>query len=133
MTKKILMFVSSMALMTLLSAAPANAQPGYPNAYLTFSAPITLPGVTLPAGTYWFKFVAPSTIRVSSEDRTQVYATLTTVPVMREHASESHEVTFRETPAGQPKAIHAWFRPNAYFGNAFLYHEPRQPMLMARK
>jgi hypothetical protein len=45
--------------------------------YLTFSGPVALPGVTLPAGTYTFERANPDgdvhVVRVSSRDQRTVY------------------------------------------------------------
>src|SRR5439155_24838783 len=50
---------------------------------LTFSGPVQIPGVSLVAGAYIFRFVTPSVVQVLSGDRSQVYAMFTTVPTLR--------------------------------------------------
>src|SRR4051812_29891475 len=51
---------------------------------LTFSAPVQLPGMTLPAGKYRFEMAdvnnAAHTVRVSSEDGQKVIGTFHTIP-----------------------------------------------------
>ena len=51
---------------------------------LTFSAPVQLPGVTLPAGKYRFEMAdinnASHTVRVLSEDGLKVMGTFSTIP-----------------------------------------------------
>src|ERR1700724_2415632 len=71
---------------------------------ITFSKPIRLPGVTLPAGTYQFLHPSPMTdyhvVQVSSKDGTQSYGMFLTVPDNRLTAAQETIVTFHETPAG---------------------------------
>src|SRR5918992_2164393 len=67
-----------------LTAAPAAAQTTLDKRILfTFSAPVTMPGVTLPAGTYMFHVGNPtgdrSVVHVRSKDGSQVYATFLTI------------------------------------------------------
>src|SRR5947207_638607 len=71
------------ALLVGLTAQPATAK-GWTltthTEYLTFSAPIALPGVVLAAGTYRFEApgasgIAIGLVRVSSKDGRQVYLT----------------------------------------------------------
>ncbi len=63
--------------------------------YLTFSQPVGLPGVTLPAGTYLFEVADPlvsaDIIRVSNRKRTMVYFTAWTDRVER-RAGERGEI-----------------------------------------
>jgi hypothetical protein len=46
-----------------LSIGTAQAQPADYRTFFTFSGPVTLPGVTLPAGTYLFRLADPTTGR----------------------------------------------------------------------
>jgi hypothetical protein len=118
--KKALMFLSVSVLLVVVFAPPASAQfwstrPIDKSTYLTFSGPVSLPDVTLPAGTYVFHFVepirAPGVLMVMSEDRKTSYAMLFTIPIVRTEteSNKSDIVTFRETPTGAPAQIGAWF------------------------
>ena len=51
--------------------------------FLTFTGPVQIPDVTLPAGTYVFSLVAPSIVQVTSADRSLQYAMFFTAPVQR--------------------------------------------------
>jgi hypothetical protein len=92
---------------------------------ITFSKPIRLPGVTLPAGTY--KFVHPTpmldfnVVQVFSQDGTQAYGTFITIPDNRLTPSDQTVVTFMETPAGSIDTVKAWFFPGDKRGEEFLY------------
>jgi hypothetical protein len=106
-------------------AAPAHANGCDRLTYLTFSAPVTLPGITLPAGTY--KFTRPDCeyaeglLRVASVDGTKVYGTFLTIPEQRLSPSSRPEVDFAEMPSGSPEAIKAWFYPGQTTGDELIY------------
>jgi hypothetical protein len=98
--------------------------------YFTFSAPVALPGVALPPGTYIFKrpdsVSYPHVVRVLSEDRQIVYGTFMTMPEVRGVVTDEPAVTFEERPAGEPEAIKAWFYPGRSIGYEFIYPEEEQ-------
>ena len=62
----------------------AGAQTRNQDTYFTFSAPIELPGTTLPAGRYLFQLAdSPSNrhiVRVMSPDRQRIHTTLMAIP-----------------------------------------------------
>lgn len=94
--------------------------------YLTFSGPVGLPGVTLPAGTYIFERVdTPDRIdlvRVSARNRSHVYMTAFTRIVERPRGVKSNQaVTFREGRPGAAPEIASWFPMGASVGHQFVY------------
>jgi hypothetical protein len=113
------MILSTTALLAIAFAPTASAQfslrPIDKSTLLTFSGPVSLPNVTLPAGTYLFKFAdpinAPDVLMVMSEDGKTPYAMLHTIPIVRTETASNHSqiVTFRETPANTSAAIDAWY------------------------
>ena len=113
------MILSATALFAVVFAPPASAQfsvrPIDKRTLLTFSGPVSLPNVTLPAGSYWFKFAdptyAPDVLTVLSEDEQTTYATLNTIPIVRTEPKSgvSEQVTFRERPTSEAPAIEAWY------------------------
>ena len=70
--------------------------------FLTFSGPVQLPGITLPAGTYQFKLADPDegrrTLQVWDKDGTKLYTTLLTIPDERMTPTDKPVVMFAETP-----------------------------------
>ncbi len=111
--------VAALGLMTAASVAKANAQH---TTYLTFSAPVALPGVALPAGTYIFEVVIPDVVRVRSRDRAQVYLTAFTRTVERPAGLRAdHPVVVNEVPAGMTPSIKAWFPIGEFVGHEFIY------------
>jgi hypothetical protein len=130
--KKALMILSATALAAIVFVPPASAQvwstrPITKDTLLTFSAPVSLPDVTLPAGTYLFRFVdplnAPGVLEVRSEDSKTVYAMMDTIPIVRTESEtgKSELVTFKETPVDAPVAIDAWYFDDT-MGCEFLYN-----------
>jgi len=110
-----------------LHPMPAQADTWDQLTYLTFSAPVEIPGAVLPAGTYTFKLADPDAsrdvVRVLSRDGSQVYATFFTIPDDRLTPTDQPTVTFAETPAGTPEAIKAWFYAGDRIGHEFVYPE----------
>ena len=118
--RKLLTTLFATALLAVVFVPTANAQTGSTrpidkSTYLTFSAPVSLPTVSLPAGTYVFRFVdpvnAPGLLEVRSKDEKTVYALINTIPITRTEpqSGTSEIVTFRETPVNVPVGINAWF------------------------
>jgi hypothetical protein len=95
---------------------------------LTFSQPVQMPGMTLPAGKYRFEMAdvnnAAHTVRVLSEDGTKVIGTFSTVPTTspaRDLRDTDTLVMFAERPAGQPQAAKEWYYPQRSIGEEFIY------------
>jgi hypothetical protein len=89
--------------------------------FVTFSGPVHIPDVTLPAGTYVFSFVAPSVVQVSSADRTERYAMFFTAAIQRAEVTDAYEMVIVPTIATAPGRITKWFLPNQERGYEFLY------------
>jgi hypothetical protein len=94
-------------------------------AYLTFNAPVQVPGATLRPGTYRFHLTNETTSRnvlqVLSNDGVIVYAMFNTIPDSRTRLTPDPDVTFLETPAGVPPAVRSLFYGHEYRGYAFVY------------
>jgi len=112
---------AAMLPLTAQAQGPANQ-----DTYFTFSAPVELPGVTLPAGRYLFKLVdSPSNrhvVRVTSDDRKQLFATLMAIPsYIVGQPSDQPEIRFMEGPENAPHAVKLWIYPGRTVGHEFLY------------
>jgi hypothetical protein len=109
----------------VLVAAVAYAQPSDKRTFFTFSRPITLPGVTLPAGKYIFRLTDDQSsrkiIQVVSSDGTKPYAMLLTIPNERRDPAKDAEVSFLETASRTPSAVRAWWYPGERTGYEFIY------------
>jgi hypothetical protein len=111
------------------SAQPAQAQVrGDKAVYFTFSQPVTLPQVTLPAGKYLFRLadslVNRTIVQIYSADGSKLHAMLMTMPSRRADRPNDPEVRFLETAANTPPAIATYWYPGEQTGWEFVY--PRQ-------
>lgn len=127
------MLALAAALAISLTATAASAQ-GLPNqsTFLTFSGPVALPGITLPAGTYCFRLLDTNNrhvVQVFSGDEKTLYGTFQSIPSQRLDPPDEPLVIFRETSAKTAPAIQAWWYPGRTVGHEFIY-EPRQLQLM---
>lgn len=122
---RIMTGIVAAALLALTASAPAHAFTYDKLAYMTFTAPVQIPGATLSAGTYRFRLANPETSRnvlqVLSGDGAIVYAMFHTIPDSRALLTEEATVTFKETPAGVPPAVKTLFYGGEYRGYEFVY------------
>jgi hypothetical protein len=92
---------------------------------LSFSASVEIPGMTLPAGTYWFVLKDDRSnrdiVQIFSADRSQLEATLLTLPTDRQQPTPRTEVKFAERPNQKPEALLKWFYPGLLTGHEFVY------------
>jgi hypothetical protein len=93
---------------------------------ITIDEPMQLPNTVLQPGTYVIKLVATSaanrhTVQFFDKDETHVITTILAIPNERLRATGKSVFAFWETPAGQPKALRAWFYPGDNFGQEFAY------------
>jgi hypothetical protein len=92
--------------------------------YVTFSGPVSLPGVALGTGTYAFEVVDSSIdmVRVRNKDRSQVYYTGFTnrieLPAGRQ---PRRPVVFGESRPGIAPPISAWYPDGDTIGHEFIY------------
>jgi hypothetical protein len=115
------------ALFMTLSTAPAYAQgPIDSRTEFTFNTPVELPGVTLPPGTYVFRFADATTsknvMQVQAKDSTnKTYGMFLVISAQRPKPSDEAELRFMETPAGAPAAVKTWWYPGNTIGREFIY------------
>jgi hypothetical protein len=127
MSKKILMSACAAAMFATVNVSPAAAQ-GQPldnRTEFTFNSPVELPGVTLPPGTYVFRFVDASTqkrvMQVMTKSDQKNYGMFLTINAIRPKPSDDAELRFLETPAGAPAAVKTWWYPGQTIGREFIY------------
>lgn len=130
MLRKCVLLLCALALFSAVAPASATSQDTNWNqrTYFTFSAPVELPGKTLPAGTYVFRLLdSPSSrhiVQVFDRDEKEIQATLLAIPAQRVAPADEPEVRFMETGANQPAAIRTWWFPGRTIGHEFIY--PRE-------
>ncbi|HKC58205.1 MAG TPA: hypothetical protein VKC35_18865 [Vicinamibacterales bacterium] len=115
----------------LAAATGASAQDSNINqrTFLTFSGPVQMPGVTLPAGKYVFRLADTSlhnVMQVFDGDEKKIIGQWFFIPKNRttEEASTANGkpvVMFREMPEGMTPAIQYYFYPTDLTGKEFIY------------
>lgn len=125
MLKRLITTSVLVVLVGAASGANAFTNTSDKRTYFTFSQPVALPGVTLPAGTYMFRLADDTTtrkvIQVTNREGTQSFAMLHTMPVYRSDAPRDPEVRFMETASGAPIAVRAWWQGGERNGYEFIY------------
>lgn len=125
--KSLFVFCAVALLSALVVPGTAAAQDNNWNqrTYFTFSAPVELPGKTLPPGTYLFRLVdSPSNrhvVQVFDKDEKDILVTALAIPAQRMEAADEPEVRFMEVAANQPAAIRTWWFPGRTIGHEFIY------------
>ncbi|MGE3705800.1 MAG: hypothetical protein AB7I13_11040 [Vicinamibacterales bacterium] len=101
----------------------------------TFSGPVSLPGITLPAGTYLFRLPSPGTsnqvVQVLNGEATRDFGLFHTIPAERLDVPATPEIRFLETAEGMPTAIKTWWYPERRTGFEFIY--PREQAMRLAK
>jgi hypothetical protein len=101
---------------------------------LTVNEPIQMPScctpdhtVTLQPGEYVLVLVDSLSdrhiVRVFDKDQKNVITTILAIPNYRLQPTGKTVFQYWEVPAGQPKALRAWFYPGDNFGQEFAYHK----------
>ena len=129
MVKKSVMFVAAAFALSVAVQAAAQGMVSDQRTFFTFSAPVQLPGVTLPAGKYTFRIAESQAnrhiVQVFNGDGTKIVTTLFAVPAQRgttlRDAPNNPEVQFLETPSDTPPAIDVWWYPGTNIGHEFVY------------
>lgn len=122
----------------LLTAGVAGAQGIVPDrtTYVTISAPVSVPGAVLPAGTYTFRLAdtlaSRNVVQIFDKDGSKIYATLITIAAERNEPSGDAVITFHETPANQPPALHFWYYAGEKAGHEFVYPKEQATQIAQR-
>ncbi len=92
---------------------------------LTINEAVQVPGAILQPGKYVMKLIdSPSNrhiVQIFNEKEDQLQTTILAIPNYRLQPTGDTTFQFWETPAGQPKAMRAWFYPGDNFGQEFAY------------
>jgi hypothetical protein len=103
---------------------------------ITINEPVQMPyccnadhTVVLQPGTYVLALVDSLSdrhiVRVFEKDQKTVVTTILAIPNYRLQPTGNSTFQFWETPAGQPRAMRAWFYPGDNFGQEFAYHKTK--------
>jgi len=125
----------ALGLLALFTAATALATPFDKRTTFTFSQPVAVPGVTLPAGSYVFRIAntiqGRDVIQVLSADGRTPYAMFFSLRTLAGEPVDRPEIRFLETAADMPLAIRAWWYPAETQGYEFVYPRAQARLLAA--
>ena len=124
-TRILITMCCALAIATMLMVTGARADEYTKQTFLTFSGPVQVPGMTLPAGTYMFKLADPESgrraIQIWDEKGTKLFTMLLTIPDEQPEAKDDPVVMFSERPSGAAPAVKSWFYPAERTGYEFIY------------
>jgi hypothetical protein len=120
------------ALMAAALTPSAKADQWDKKTIITINEPVQVPSccnpdhvVVLQPGTYVLALVDSLSdrhiVRVLEQDQKTVVTTILAIPNYRLKPTDKSTFQFWETPAGQPRAMRAWFYPGDNFGQEFAY------------
>jgi LPXTG-motif cell wall-anchored protein len=117
--------LSGLALFGLSLTSSLKADQWDKKTILTVNEAIQLPTVVLEPGKYVFKLLDSLSdrhiVQVFNSDETHLITTVLAIPNYRLKPTGKSDFRFWETPAGQPRAMRAWFYPGDNFGQEFAY------------
>ncbi len=92
---------------------------------ITTDEAMQLPNMMLQPGTYVIKLAESSSnrhiVQFFDKDEKHLVTTVLAIPNQRLRLTGKSVFAFWEVPAGQPKALRAWFYPGDNFGQEFAY------------
>jgi len=117
--------VSCAALIVAGLAPEARADAWNKKTIITIDQRMQVPKKVLEPGKYVFKLADSQSdrhiVQIFSEDEKHLITTILAIPNYRLKVRGKSEFGFWETPAGQPRALRAWFYPGDNFGHEFAY------------
>jgi hypothetical protein len=119
-------------LLALFMAGSATATPADLRTVFSFNGPVSIPGVTLPAGDYLFRVVESShrdIIQVLNGEGTIPYSMFFASRATRSDVPTEPEISFMETAAGMPRAIRTLWYPGLRTGYEFVYPRSQARLL----
>ena len=125
MITRILTVLSGIALAGATLVPTMQADEWNKKTVITINEPIQMPTVVLQPGTYVFKLMNSLSdrhiVQIFNADESHLFTTILAIPNYRLTPTDKSSFQFWETPAGQPKAMRAWFYPGDNFGQEFAY------------
>jgi len=122
-------------LLTLTMSVSAQDFNTQKRTFLTFSAPVEMPGVTLQPGTYVFKIAdtaSRNVVQVFDKDEKDIIGQWLYVSAERPQVTGETVVTFKETREGTTPAVQFWYYPGEKTGKEFIYPKDQAVKIAAR-
>lgn len=124
-SKKVLFAAACAGFLALTFMPGVKADEWDKRTKVTINEPIIAGNKVLQPGTYIWKLMdSPSNrhiVQIFNADQSQLETTVLAMPDYRMKPADNTQFAFYETPAGVPKAVHAWFYPGDNYGQAFAY------------
>jgi len=116
---------ASVLTMASVAVMPAFADQWNKKTIITIGETVQVPGAVLQPGKYVMKLMNSDSnrhiVQIFNEREDQLQTTILAIPNYRLQPTGKTEFQWWETPAGQPKALRAWFYPGDNFGQEFAY------------
>src|SRR6266853_489438 len=90
---------------------------------ITISQPIAVEETVLPAGQYVLRLLDSTSrdvVEIFNGEGTRLITTILAIPAYRLEPASKAELSFYESPAQHPTALHTWFYPGDNIGFEFL-------------
>ena len=127
MFRKTILSACMFSALTWCHTASASAQrldaPPTKDIYFTFSQPVTVPNMTLPAGKYLFRVVGDGRmiVQIFAGNGSKLFGTAMSARAMRRDQPEKPEIRLIESAANSPSAVGTWWYPENREGWEFIY------------
>ncbi len=122
---KALAITSCLGLLAVAFLPASKADEWNKKTFLTINEPLAVPGKVLQPGKYVMKLMDSQSnrhiVQIYNEDESQLQTTVLAIPNYRLEPTGKTQFGFWEMPAGQPRALKAWFYPGDNFGQEFAY------------
>ena len=133
--KNYLKTIAFVAVVSMAGMGIAAADQWDKKTIITTDEVMQLPNMMLQPGTYVIKLAESSSnrhiVQFFDKDEKHLVTTVLAIPNQRLHPTGKSVFAFWEVPAGQPKALRAWFYPGDNFGQEFAYRRQEATTITA--
>jgi hypothetical protein len=133
--KNYLKTLAFVAVVSMAAMGIAAADQWDKKTIITTDEVMQLPNMMLQPGTYVIKLAESSSnrhiVQFYDKDEKHLITTVLAIPNQRLRLTGKSVFAFWEVPAGQPKALRAWFYPGDNFGQEFAYRRQEATAITA--
>jgi hypothetical protein len=133
--KNYLKTLAFVAVVSMAGTGIAAADQWDKKTIITTDEVMQLPNMMLQPGTYVIKLAESSSnrhiVQFFDKDEKHLVTTVLAIPNQRLRLTGKSVFAFWEVPAGQPKALRAWFYPGDNFGQEFAYRRQEATTITA--